>query len=82
VGQLDIGSVFRFHEELSDQIDGITKEFDIDSKYKFGTTRVFYNGQEQRLGVNYLEVDENTIEFCVFAPRAGKALWIHYERII
>jgi hypothetical protein len=50
-------------ENLNGTVNNINKSFSTEYNFKANSTAVFVNGLKQRVNIDYIEKDSNTIEF-------------------
>ena len=76
---------FGIREDLTNQIDGISRTFIVQNDFVLGSTQIYYCGIELRSGEDndYIEISPRTILFSseADAPEDGDVILISYEKV-
>lgn len=67
------------NETLQGDIDGVNRNFFTDSQFVVNTTTVYVNGIKQKRGIDYIELNDNQIQFS-YPVWVQADLTIDYER--
>lgn len=70
-----------FNEYPSDPINSSNKVYTTLNEFTVGTTRVYYNGARQALGIDYTETSNTQISFTT-APDTGSVLFFDYQLLV
>lgn len=70
-----------YNEFPTDPVDDSNTVFNTLNEFTLGTTRLYYNGVRQALGLKYTETSNSQVTF-IIPPQTGSTVWIDYQLLI